>query len=52
MNNNNEDNSQSWSVWIDESNIKGENKPPFQREFFVICKKQNNGSWLVHKFDG
>ncbi|MBQ7036042.1 MAG: hypothetical protein IJN74_00945 [Clostridia bacterium] len=35
-----------------ESNIKGEDKPPFQREFFVICKKQNNGSWLVHKLDG
>ena len=32
-----------------ESNIKGEIQPPFKRFFNVICKKQDNGSWLVHK---
>lgn len=32
-----------------ESNIKGEVKPPFKSFLNVICKKQDNGSWLVHK---
>ena len=34
-----------------ESNIKGETKPPFKSFLNVICKKQNNGSWLVHKLE-
>ncbi|MBE7033146.1 MAG: hypothetical protein E7406_02845 [Ruminococcaceae bacterium] len=32
-----------------EHNIKGKNQPPFENKFYVICKKQNNGSYLVHK---
>ena len=35
-----------------ESNIKGETKPSFKRFLNVICKKQNNGSWLVHGLEG
>ena len=34
-----------------ESNIKDETKPPFKRFLNVICKKQDNGSWLVHKLE-
>ncbi len=34
-----------------ESNIKGEVKPPHTRFLNVICKRQNNGSYLVHKLD-
>lgn len=34
---------------IAEHNIKGKTQPPFENQFYVICKKQNNGSWLVHK---
>ncbi|MBQ7032697.1 MAG: hypothetical protein IJN25_03435 [Clostridia bacterium] len=32
-----------------ESNIKGDAQPPFKRFLNVICKKTDNGSWLVHK---
>ena len=32
-----------------ESNIKGKIQPPFKSFMNVICKKQDNGSWLVHK---
>lgn len=32
-----------------ESNIKGDIQPPFKSFMNVICKKQNNGGWLVHK---
>ena len=32
-----------------ESNIKGNIKPPFRRFLNVICKKQDNGRYLVHK---
>lgn len=32
-----------------EHNIKGETKPPFRDFFNVICKRQENGSYLVHK---
>ena len=32
-----------------ESNIKGKIQPPFKSFINVICKKQDNGSWLVHK---
>ena len=34
-----------------ESNIKGNIKPPFRRFLNVICQKQDNGSWLVHKLE-
>ncbi len=34
-----------------ESNIKGFTQPPFKRFLNVICKKQDNGSWLVHKLE-
>ncbi len=34
-----------------ESNIKGETKSPFKRFLNVICQKQDNGSWLVHKLE-
>lgn len=32
-----------------ESNIKGETNPPYGRFLNVICKKQDDGGWLVHK---
>ncbi len=32
-----------------ESNIKGEAQPPFKRFLNVVCKKEDDGSWLVHK---
>lgn len=34
-----------------EHNIKGEIKPPFTRIFNVICKKQDDGGYLIHKLD-
>ena len=34
-----------------ESSIKGETKSPFKRFLNVICQKQDNGSWLVHKLE-
>ncbi len=34
-----------------ESNIKGEIKPPFKRFLIILCKRQNDGSWLVHKLE-
>lgn len=38
-------------VVMAESNIKGEIKPPFKRFLNVICKKQDDGRWLVHKLE-
>ena len=38
-------------IVIAESNIKGEINSPFKRLINVICQKQNNGSWLVHKLE-
>ncbi len=32
-----------------EHNIKGEINPPHKRFLNVICKKQDDGGWLVHK---
>ena len=34
-----------------ESNIKGEIKPPFKKFLNILCKRQNDGSWLVHKLE-
>jgi len=34
-----------------ESNMKGFMQPPYRRFLNVICQKQDNGSWLVHKLE-
>jgi len=38
-------------VFTAESNIKGDTKSPYKSFVNVICKRQNNGSWLVHKLE-
>lgn len=35
---------------IAEHNIKGDTNPPFENNFYVICKKQGDKGYLVHKF--